>query len=65
MPGNITCPKCKVKMIPMVDVKQSHIWYEKCNTCHGTFLDAGEFKDLKNKTVLDIIKDVLTGERKI
>ena len=49
----INCPKCDVKMLPMVDKDQFHIKYESCPTCFGTFFDAGEFRDLKEHTVLE------------
>jgi len=60
---DISCPKCSVKMIRMVVNGQPHIWYEACPVCHGTYFDAGEFKDATKETFLDIIKDILKGER--
>jgi Zn-finger nucleic acid-binding protein len=50
------CPKCLTPMIKKADVRQKHIVYEYCNTCHGVFFDAGEFTDFKQETVLDYIK---------
>ncbi|MEQ9065700.1 MAG: zf-TFIIB domain-containing protein [Gimesia chilikensis] len=49
----VDCPKCERAMIPMVDKDQFHIKYESCPDCFGTFFDAGEFRDLKENTVLD------------
>jgi len=43
-------------MIRMVDSEQPHIWFEACKTCNGVFLDAGEFTDLKERTLLDRLK---------
>lgn len=60
----IDCPLCKTQMIRMVDPGQHHIWFEGCTVCHGTFFDAGEFKDLKHVTVMDVVKNLLTGQRK-
>jgi len=57
------CPKCKGAMIRMVDPEQPHIWFEQCSACYGSFFDAGEFKDLKEHTLMDLVKDWLTGER--
>jgi len=37
-------------------IKQPHIIYESCPAGHGTFLDAGEFTDLVNKTFWDKFK---------
>ncbi|MBA4388188.1 MAG: hypothetical protein C0404_09420 [Verrucomicrobia bacterium] len=53
----ISCSKCNAPMIRMVDNEQPHIWYETCDVCGGCFLDAGEFKDLKQNDLMDIIKD--------
>lgn len=43
----VECPKCKVKMIHMLDIDRYSIWYEKCPHCHGIWLDAGEFRKFK------------------
>lgn len=34
---NILCPRCNVTMLSMVAAGQSHIHYESCPTCYGTF----------------------------
>ncbi|WP_231636561.1 MULTISPECIES: zf-TFIIB domain-containing protein [Planktothricoides] len=39
------------------DLKQSHIFYEKCPVCYGMWFDAGEFKDYKEETVFETIKN--------
>lgn len=59
----IDCPVCRVRMIRMVDPGQPHLWFESCPVCHGAFLDAGEFEDFKEETVLDLIKGLVAGER--
>ena len=56
---DIKCPQCTVKMLPMVDKDQVHIKYESCPICYGTFFDAGEFRDLKEYTVLERFKEML------
>jgi len=61
---NYRCPRCSGAMIKMVDPEQRHIWYEKCSDCHGSFLDAGEFKDLSKLTVSDFFKDLAAPERR-
>ena len=60
---DIKCPKCSSKMLKMVDAQQPHIWYEGCPSCFGVFFDAGEFRDYKEKTVLDFFRDIFTKER--
>ena len=55
----IRCPQCSVKMLSMVDKDQVHIQYESCPICYGTFFDAGEFRDLKQHTVLERFMQML------
>lgn len=62
--GRISCPVCKGAMLRMVDSRQPHIWFEGCPTCYGIFLDAGEFRDMKNYNFVDVFKDFLAKERK-
>ncbi|HBB33265.1 MAG TPA: hypothetical protein DDZ80_16675 [Cyanobacteria bacterium UBA8803] len=62
--ADINCPKCKTKMTKMVDLKQSHIWYEKCPVCYGIWFDAGEFKDYKEEGITDIFKSIFSRERR-
>lgn len=52
----LSCPACKTPMVRMVDLKQPHIWYEGCSVCGGTFLDAGELRDLKSRSLLDWLR---------
>jgi Zn-finger nucleic acid-binding protein len=61
---DIDCPKCKTKMIKMVDVDQHHIWYESCPVCKGAFFDAGEFTDFAKYTLMDYMKGLFNKERK-
>lgn len=61
--GKINCPVCHTQMIRMVDLKQPHIWYESCTVCHGAFFDAGEFKDYKEKTIMDFFQSLMAPER--
>ncbi len=58
------CPRCGGSMVRMVDPQQTHIWYEKCGSCLGTFFDAGEFKDLSQLTISDLFKQFTVPERK-
>jgi len=61
--GRINCPVCHTQMIRMVDLKQPHIWYESCTVCHGAFFDASEFKDYKEKTMMDFFHSLMAPER--
>lgn len=53
---DVPCPEGHGDMVTRADPEQPHIRYEECRTCNGMFLDAGEFTDLKFKTLLDWIK---------
>jgi PAT family beta-lactamase induction signal transducer AmpG len=58
------CPRCSGAMVKVVDPKQTHIWYETCSSCHGSYLDAGEFRDLANVSVADFFRSIAAPERK-
>jgi Zn-finger nucleic acid-binding protein len=59
------CPRCGGKMAKKVDSQQTHIWYETCIDCNGSFFDAGEFRDLSEITVSDFFKRLVKPKRKI
>lgn len=54
---DVKCPSCNIPMMPVHDLEQPHIQLEACAQCHGTFFDAGEFKDFCEETFMDRIKD--------
>jgi len=58
------CPRCGGSMARMVDPTQTHIWYEQCGSCHGSYFDAGEFSDLATVSISDIFKRFTTPERR-
>ncbi len=55
---DIDCPRCGKRMEQACDPKQRHIQFEAC-TEHGMFLDAGEFADYKNETLLDLFRNAV------
>ena len=57
------CPRCSGAMVRMVDPQQTHIWYEECSACSGSFFDAGEFTDLSELKISDFFKGLLTPKR--
>ena len=59
---NYQCPRCHGTMIRMVDVGQHHIDYEACTACFGIFLDAGEFRNLKDCNMSEYLQG-LFGQR--
>jgi PAT family beta-lactamase induction signal transducer AmpG len=58
------CPRCGGPMNRLVDPGQTHIWFEQCGSCHGTFFDAGELTDLATVSVSDFFKRFVTPERR-
>ena len=45
--ARVLCPRDRVQMTRMVDPARPTVWFETCPVCHGVFLDAGEFRALK------------------
>ena len=60
--ADINCPHCGKAMEKTADPKQLHIWYEICRD-HGMFLDAGEFADFKEESLLDCFRGLIKGDR--
>jgi Zn-finger nucleic acid-binding protein len=58
------CPRCAGPMNRLVDPEQTHIWFEQCGSCRGTFFDAGELTDLTTVSASDFIKRFVTPERR-
>lgn len=58
------CPRCGGPMIRRIDPQKTHIWYESCGSCHGSFLDAGELTDLTTASVTGFFKRFTTPERR-
>jgi Zn-finger nucleic acid-binding protein len=51
----VDCPRCGKRMDLVADPKQRHIQLETCSE-HGVFMDAGEFRDYTNETLMDIFR---------
>ena len=53
----ISCPVCaNTPLTRMVDNDQPHIWFEACPSCNGRFFDAGEYKDLADRSLSDLVR---------
>ena len=57
------CPRCSGAMVRVVDARQPHVWFETCSSCKGSFLDAGELRDLATVSLADFFKDLVAPER--
>lgn len=59
--AQIYCPRClqrgmRVRMVTLVDADQPDVRFERCPDCAGSWLDAGEFNQLKNHAMAEFIK---------
>lgn len=59
---DVNCPRCGKKMEKISDPKQRHIKLETCLE-HGVFMDAGEYKDYMNETLMDVFRGVVSRIR--
>lgn len=57
---DIACPDCGATMDRVQDSEQSHITLDICSNCENVFLDAGELTDMKNVTLMDHVRRLLT-----
>ena len=57
---DIPCPSCNTIMHRVEDIDQVHVVLDVCPSCDGVFLDAGELTDLKNVTLMDHIRRLLS-----
>jgi PAT family beta-lactamase induction signal transducer AmpG len=60
---NYRCPRCAGRMNRLADPGQKHIWFEQCDSCRGSFFDAGELTDLATLSLSDFFKRFVTAER--
>jgi uncharacterized protein len=58
---HVLCPICRTQMLRMVDAKQPKISFESCPTCYGVYLDAGEFKETEEESLLDFLRAKLSS----
>jgi uncharacterized protein len=54
--GKVLCPVDGTLMVRMVDAARPHIRVESCPVCRGTFFDAGEFTDLKESPIGELLE---------
>ena len=56
--GAVLCPRDHSRMIRMVDRQQPHVRFESCTVCGGTFMDAGELRDLSERTLRERVRRI-------
>lgn len=57
---DIICPSCGATMEHFQDEEQSHITLDTCLSCDKIFLDAGELTDMKEVTLMDHVRRLLS-----
>ena len=62
--SDICCPRCNKEMLKSADPDQKHIWIELCEE-HGMFMDAGEYTDFEDESLLDRFRALIKGNREI
>ena len=58
-PGDVRkmqCPRCQGPMVTTEDPEKPGIEFEICQDGHGTFFDAGEFKEYKQEGLAGMVK---------
>ena len=55
----VSCPRCHTLMIRMLDRHTREIWYESCPICYGKFFDAGEFRAIQPRTLMEVLRSFI------
>jgi Zn-finger nucleic acid-binding protein len=55
----VDCPRCHSPMIRMLDRRTRSVWYESCPVCYGKFFDAGEFRAIQPRTMMDVLRGMI------
>lgn len=63
MEGQIDCPRCNVPMDRHIDDKVSHVWFELCERCGGSYLDAGELRELTTRASEGVVRGLFRAVR--
>jgi PAT family beta-lactamase induction signal transducer AmpG len=57
------CPRCGGRMAATIDPGPQHVRYEECESCGGSYFDAGEFADLATHSIPGFFKRWLAPAR--
>ena len=57
----VNCPRCHQPMIRLLDRRTREVWYESCPICYGKFFDAGEFRAIQPRTLMDALRAWIGG----
>lgn len=51
----VDCPRCGQRMLRITDARRSAVHYEQCPGCGGSFLDAGELRQLAKPSAGELL----------
>jgi Zn-finger nucleic acid-binding protein len=58
----VDCPRCHTPMIRLLDRQTRTVWYESCPVCYGKFFDAGEFRAIQPRSLMDALRQLIGRE---
>lgn len=58
--SRIDCPHCRGPMARLVNSRHPEVRYEHCSVCGGSFLDAGELRTLQERTLGELMDDLVS-----
>ena len=61
--GKVFCPLDGTLMVRVVDGTYPEVWLESCPRCQGTFFDAGEFTNLKERELGELLRRRRKGDQ--
>ncbi len=59
-PQGRVCPRDATVLVESTDHKQKHVRIDKCPTCLGVLLDAGELKDLSTFSIKERLRSFIS-----
>jgi Zn-finger nucleic acid-binding protein len=59
----VDCPRCHTPMIRLLDRQTRAVWYESCPVCYGKFFDAGEFRAIQPRRLMDVLRELVGREK--
>lgn len=57
---SVPCPRCSGRMVSMVDADHPDVHFEQCAACGGSYLDAGELRELSRSNLRTLLTRLVT-----
>jgi Zn-finger nucleic acid-binding protein len=58
----VDCPRCHSPMIRLLDRRNRSVSYESCPVCYGKFFDAGEFRAIQPRSLMEVLREFIGRE---